>query len=306
MKRFSLSGKSYQMIMEELFEGMYFTDNNKRVVYWNKGAEKITGYGSAEVIDKEYCRDFLKHVDRDGKSLCDTDCPIDASLADGKVCDMEVYVQHQEGYRVPVSVRTIPVTDKDQQIIGVVELFRDNSPRETLAKELEDVREMATLDGLTGLRNRGFAEIVIGSRLTELQAGGLPFGLLFVDIDHFKNVNDTYGHDVGDLVLKMVAKTLITNTRQTDLAVRWGGEEMVVVLAGANMHDKLPKIAEKLRILIGQSMLSVEEGPHIKVTVSIGATLARPADTVETLIRRGDQLMYECKKAGRNCVRVER
>ncbi len=306
MKRFGLNGKSYQMIMQQLFEGMYFTDKNKLVLYWNKGAEKITGYESAAVVGKEYCRDFLKHVDKDGKSLCDIECPIDTSLAGGKTCDMEVYVQHKEGYRVPVSVRTIPVTDKEQQIIGVVELFRDNSPREMLAKELEEMRQTATLDGLTGLRNRSFAEIVIGSRITELQAGGLPFGLLFADIDHFKTVNDTYGHDVGDLVLKMVAKTLLNNTRQTDLVVRWGGEEMVVVLVGANMSDKLPKIAEKLRILISESMLSLEEGTSIRVTVSIGATLARLSDTVDTLIRRGDQLMYECKKAGRNCVRVQR
>lgn len=306
MKRFSLSGKSYQTIMEQLFEGMYFADKNKLILYWNKSAEKITGYQSAQVMGTEHCKDFLKHVDRDGNSLCARACPIDASLAAGQVCEMEVYLQHKDGYRVPVSIRTVPVTDKDQQIIGVVELFSDESRRETLVKELEDVKEMATLDKLTGLRNRGFAEIAIASRLTELQAGGLPFGLLFVDIDHFKTVNDTYGHDVGDLVLKMVAKTLINNIRQTDLAVRWGGEEMVVVLAGANMHDKLPKIAEKLRILIGQSMLSLEEGTSIRVTVSVGATLAHPADTVETLIRRGDQLMYECKKAGRNCVRVQR
>lgn len=306
MKRFSLSGKSYQTIMQELFEGMYFTDKNKMVQYWNKGAEKITGYAADAVTGKEYCRDFLKHVDKDGKSLCSTDCPIDNSLAGGDICEMDVYVQHREGYRVPVSVRTIPVTDRDRQVIGVVEVFRDNSPREMLAKELEEIRQTATLDRLTGLRNRGFAEIVIGSRLTELQAGGMLFGLLFVDIDHFKTVNDTYGHDVGDLVLKMVSKTLVNNTRQTDLVVRWGGEEIVVVLAGANMYDKLPKIAEKLRILISQSMLSLEEGTSIKVTVSIGATLAQPSDTVESLIRRGDQLMYEGKKAGRNCVRVQR
>ncbi|MDR3563348.1 MAG: sensor domain-containing diguanylate cyclase [Negativicutes bacterium] len=306
MKRFNLDNKSYQQILDELFEGMFFTDRNKRVIYWNKGAKEISGYTDVEVMEKQYCREFLRHVDRDGISLCENRCPIDVSLADRKACETEAFIQHKEGYRVPVSIRTVPVADKDGKIIGVVELFRDDSRREVMVKELEDAKEMATRDGLTGLRNRRHGEIVIESRLAEFKAGGLSFGLLFVDIDHFKVVNDTHGHDVGDQVLKMVAQTLVNNTRQTDVAVRWGGEELVVVLAGANMQDKTPKIAEKLRVLIGQSTLSLDANTSVKVTVSIGGTLARQEDTMDSLVRRADQLMYECKKAGRNCVRVLR
>lgn len=288
-----------------LFEGMFIIDKNKRITYSNPGAENISGYPASDLLGKRCCENLLMHVTHKGECLCDKVCPLSVCLVKGEMCEVEAFLHHKEGHRVPVWIRTIPIFDNENKIKGVVELFRENYPRESMAKELADLQDMATIDPLTGLRNRRYAGIFINSKLNELRANGLTFGLLFIDIDHFKHVNDTYGHDVGDSVLKMLAKTLLNNTREQDVLVRWGGEEIIVVIVSPDIQNKLLKIAEKLRNLIGQSSLPLADGTSVRVTVSIGATVAWPSDTLDTVIKRADRLMYQCKKAGRNCVKVE-
>jgi diguanylate cyclase (GGDEF)-like protein len=127
-----------------------------------------------------------------------------------------------------------------------------------------------------------------------------PFGLLFIDIDHFKMVNDTYGHEMGDKVLRMVANTLRHNLRAADTMGRWGGEEFVILLNNLD-ESGLETVANKLNFLVAQSRLDTEQHA-LSVTVSVGATLVTKEDTMETLMHRADQLMYASKNAGRNRV----
>ena len=125
-----------------------------------------------------------------------------------------------------------------------------------------------------------------------------------MDIDQFKNVNDTYGHSIGDKVLSMVANTFRDTLRSTDTIGRWGGEEFVAIVY--DIFDKMTlfAIAEKLRKLIEASHLD-EEGHRVAVTISVGATCLSPHDTPESIIERADRLMYQSKQAGRNAVTVE-
>ncbi|GBG57594.1 GGDEF domain-containing protein [Sporomusaceae bacterium FL31] len=305
MSTLLLQAKNIQEILNHLYEGIIIVDTNKVVVYWNPEAEKISGYLASEFIGRCCCDKSLVHVDQHGERLCEKSCPFTASLCTGQVYETEAYLNHKEGHQVPVSARMIPLYDNHDKFIGAIELFRDNSPRETLMKELADLNDQATIDPLTGLRNRRYAEVIINSKLNEIRSGGTTFGVLFIDIDHFKTINDTYGHDVGDLVLKMLARTLMNNTRQHDVLVRWGGEEIVAVIVSPNIQTKLTIIADKLRHLIGQSILPVDHGTDIQVTVSIGATVAQGEDTVQSLVKRADHLMYQAKKSGRNCVKTD-
>jgi diguanylate cyclase (GGDEF)-like protein len=122
--------------------------------------------------------------------------------------------------------------------------------------------------------------------------------VLFADIDHFKDVNDTYGHDAGDRVLKMVAQTLRHNLRSADVLARWGGEEFLALLHGVD-KGVLAATAEKLRILVASSFFEVD-GAEVRVTISLGATLLRPDDTPHSVVARADALLYESKAEGRN------
>ena len=121
---------------------------------------------------------------------------------------------------------------------------------------------------------------------------------MYIDIDHFKQVNDTFGHRIGDQVLRMVAQTLAGNVRAFDFVGRWGGEEFLVVVANVDQIG-LNAFAEKLRSLVERSRLDVG-GVEIQVTISVGSVLAKPDLNVENLVERADRLLYQSKNSGRN------
>jgi diguanylate cyclase (GGDEF)-like protein len=173
--------------------------------------------------------------------------------------------------------------------------FSINQMGERVLKEFE---KLALLDNLTQLPNRNYIEREIQSRFEEKKRFNVPFGILFIDIDHFKNFNDIYGHDVGDDVLKFVAKTFVANARPFDLYGRWGGEEFIGVIRNINGKD-LELLGDRLRSLINNSYI-LHDNEKLYVTISIGATLIRENDTIKSLIKRSDALLYKSKAAGRN------
>jgi diguanylate cyclase (GGDEF)-like protein len=119
------------------------------------------------------------------------------------------------------------------------------------------------------------------------------------DIDHFKRVNDTYGHSTGDRVLKMVATTLASVVKPIDAAVRWGGEEFVILCSSINTEE-LANIAERMRLMVERSWIDLEDQSTLSVTISVGASIAGHGDTVESAIARADDRLYRAKNNGRN------
>jgi diguanylate cyclase (GGDEF)-like protein/PAS domain S-box-containing protein len=286
----------YKTLLDNLYDGVYFVDNDRTISYWNKGAERITGYAAAEVVGRRCSDDILMHVDREGNSLCLGLCPLADTMADGKARSSDVYLQHKDGHRVHVFVRVAPIHDERGEIAGGIEVFTDNTPA------AEALERLAFLDPLTGLANRRYAEITLNARLEELQRYGWRFGVIFIDIDNFKDVNDRHGHDAGDEVLKMVAKTLRNSVRTFDVVSRWGGEEYVAVIAHVE-GGELAATANRCRALVEQSSLPAARS--IGVTISLGATLALQDDTMASLIKRADGLMYRSKAAGRNALTTD-
>ena len=150
-------------------------------------------------------------MDGDGDGLCHGCVLCDDYLLTGKVARGEVYLNHKDGHRVPVSFRTSTLTNESGNVIGGVELSTDISSLKSNELRIKELEAMALLDGLTKLANRNYIEKEILVRFEEKKRLSIPFGILFMDIDRFKRINDTYGHDVGDLVLKLVADTLLKN-----------------------------------------------------------------------------------------------
>ena len=140
------------------------------------------------------------------------------------------------------------------------------------------------------------------ARFSEKSKYLIPFGVMFIDIDHFKVFNDKYGHNTGDQILKMVSDTLSANTRPFDIFGRWGGEEFIGIIKNTDI-EYLRQLSRQVRILIEQAFILKDE-TQLHCTVSVGATLALPDDTVESLVNRADTLMYESKKDGRNRITV--
>ena len=293
----------FRGILDSLHDGVYFVDVNKRITYWNKGAERITGYEGSEAVGISCSDNLLVHIDDKGMNLCKTGCPLAQTLMDGRVRETEAYLQHKDGHRLPVLIRVSPLRDVRGNIVGAVETFSDNSSKAALLNRIDELQKESLVDPLTGLANRRCIDMKLHSRIDEMQRYGWPCGVLFLDIDNFKIVNDTYGHNVGDRVLMMVARTLSSNLRSHDLLGRYGGEEFVAIITNVNMA-KLHSFANRLRLLVEKSSLDTEYST-LRVTVSIGATLVRPEDTVEAAITRADLFMYNSKIGGRNRVSID-
>jgi len=293
----------YRTLLDNLYDGVYFVKPDRTIVYWNEAAERMTGFTKLEMVNKHCYDNMLMHVDDKGANLCLRNCPLEKAILEGTMVEGEVYYHHKEGQRLPALVRVTPIRDAGGTVVGAVEIFSDNSPRVRLAEQVEELEKIALLDPLTRLGNRRYGDLSLSVKLNELERYDWPFGVLFMDIDYFKKVNDRYGHDVGDRILRIVATTIINGTRSSDVVSRWGGEEFMVLIPRVDTKQ-LKDIAEKIRLLVEKSSISIE-GKNIEVTLSIGATLARKGDTIETLIKRADELMYKSKSEGRNRLTIE-
>ncbi len=290
--------ESYEKVIASLHDGLYFVDRDMTIIYWNKAAERISGFTADEVVGKSCGDGILTHIDSEGCNLCKTGCPLAKTIADGKPRENEIYMHHKDGHRVPVSVRVSTLTDADGTVTGGIELFTDISNQAANELRVKELEKLALLDNLTQLANRNYIEREIQGRFEEKKRLQVPFGIFFIDIDHFKKFNDRYGHDVGDEVLKFVANTFTANTRPFDLYGRWGGEEFIGIIRNINDAD-LVMLGNRLRELIAESyVLQGEE--KLSVTISIGATLVTEEDTLDTLLKRADTLLYASKAAGRN------
>ena len=204
---------------------------------------------------------------------------------------------------MPVLIRAAALRDGEGQIIGAIETFSKNALVADTRRRLKEMRRVAVTDPLTGVGNRRHLEGRLKTAIAVVQNSSSATGVLFMDVDYFKQVNDTHGHTRGDDVLRMVANTAQYALRATDTFGRWGGEEFVAILYELQNGDNLAAIAEKVRTLVEASRLDVN-GQGLAVTISIGGTLVLPGDTPETLIQRADRLMYRSKQAGRNCLTI--
>jgi len=293
-----LSRESYKRIINGLTDGLYIVDQEKKIVLWNQAAERISGFPSAEVLGRSCSENILCHTDETGINLCSNGCPLLATMINGTSHEGEIFLHHKNGHRVPVSVHITPLCDSRGRVIGGVETFSDNSNKKADALRLRELEKLALLDGLTQLANRRYLERELDARLEEMNRYEIPFGVLFMDIDNFKRVNDFFGHVTGDRVLQFVAATFNANSRPFDLYGRWGGEEFVGIVRNVTAAN-LKHMGQRLRQLVEESFVITQE-EELHVTISVGATMALPDDTISTLLQRADALMYQSKAAGRN------
>ena len=295
--------KNLHRVLNDLHDGLYCVDRNRVITYWNKAAEQISGFTSAEVVGRSCSDNVLTHVNNSGRCLCQDMCPLAATIEDGVAREAKIYMHHKDGHRIPVSVRVSTIKNDAGEVIGGIELFSDISHLQANELRIKELEKLALLDNLTQLANRHYIDRELLSKLEEYQRYSIPFGVLLMDIDHFKRVNDTYGHDVGDKVLQCVANTLVATSRPFDLYGRWGGEEFIGIIRNVNLKD-LEVVAERVRVMIENSYI-MHEDKKLSVTISIGATTVTEKDSVKIILKRADTLLYQSKDDGRNRVTLQ-
>jgi diguanylate cyclase (GGDEF)-like protein/PAS domain S-box-containing protein len=291
----------YQHLLDQVSDGVYFIDLDRRITYWNGGAERITGYSAQEVLGHSCAEGILRHVNGVGRQLCGHGCPLVAVMKDGKPREAHVYLHHKNGHRVPVVMRGQALRDPDGEIVGSVEVFSSLQGNPYVGTPQD--RKDDSRDPVTGLSSRRFGELHLQTLMQAVSEQATTLGVLYVDADHFKHVNDTFGHKTGDAVLRMVSQSLVNGLRRGDIPVRWGGEEFVALLPGID-DAGLGAVAERVRMLVENSWIQQGE-TQVRVTVSVGATMAVPAESADDVADRADRLMYSSKRAGRNRVTTD-
>ena len=289
----------YAAIVANMQDGAYFVDKNRRILFWNAAAERITGYSADEIIGKDCPSSNLNHIDEEGHPLCQVGCPLFATNIDGKRRQERVFVRHKDGHRIPIRVNIFPIYNGDE-IVGSIELFTQDSPTKYDDVLITKLSGMAMHDGLTRLPNRNYLRSFLNYKLSQFKYFGQMFAVVFADIDNFSDFNNNYGHEAGDAVLKNIAETFRRDVKKDDLIGRWGGEEFLGIFMISNEYEATI-LAEKLRAVIEQTEVIYNE-ETLHVTLSLGVTVVKMDDSADSIVDRADHLMYESKSKGKNRV----
>jgi diguanylate cyclase (GGDEF)-like protein/PAS domain S-box-containing protein len=258
---------------------------------WNPGADRLLGHRERDIVDQPV------HIVMPLESRELFTEAIRQIRADGHTEPYNTQWLCADGVLVDVAVNVFALRDGDGELLGFSAIARDITAQIQVQRQLE---KLARFDVLTGLVNRAETLARLQAALDNPRVPGGRLGVLFCDVDHFKTINDTWGHAVGDLVLTTMARRLRDCVRAGDTVGRLGGDEMLVLLPHLHNLDEAVQIAEKVRLSAAQAI--PHNGTSIHATLSIGATLAMPGELVSTMTARADVAMYEAKRGGRNMV----
>ncbi|MDB5590267.1 PleD family two-component system response regulator [Enterovirga sp.] len=246
--------------------------------------------------------------DFDGLRLCSQLRSLDRTrdIAVVLLADMDEKARVLRGLDIGAHDFLVRPIDRNELVARVRTQVRRKRYAERLRDGVQASLELAVTDGLTGLHNRRYLDLHFSNLFAEARRRGTDVSVLLLDIDRFKAVNDTYGHDVGDEVLREFAKRIGTLTRGVDLVARYGGEEIVVVVPEASLEEAR-LVAERIRVRIGTAPFPFggRDG-HLDVTVSIGVASLQPEDAGPAdMLKRADLALYRAKHTGRNRVVAE-
>lgn len=203
-----------------------------------------------------------------------------------------------------MDVRTAPLFGANGEIIGATEVFTDITSDMAAVEQARALKDEAFIDPLTHICNRRSIEERLREALAHCEEVRSHTAVLFLDIDRFKSINDQWGHEVGDAVLRTVANTLTHSLRSYDFVGRWGGDEFVIILGNVD-QQRAREVCERCRALIERSQV-IWQGRRVHVTCSAGCTMLRPGDDRESVISRADARMYECKRHARGGLTCDR
>jgi diguanylate cyclase (GGDEF)-like protein/PAS domain S-box-containing protein len=292
--------KFFRNLLNAFPDGVFFTDLNKEILYWSQGAERLSGRRAKDMIGKSCADHRLWLCDDRSGDPCQARCPL--SLPAGSPPpEADLFLIHQDGRYVPVRVHAVPVHDAKGRPIGVAEFFRDNIQKLLHLKELDQLREAALLDSLTGLGNRQFILKHLIANLERMKRYWWPFGILFIGIDNFAGLNGL-GPGVGDHAIRMVARVINDNTRIFDSIGRWGEDRFVALIENV-AEQQLTAIANKFLFLAEHSSLPTPGG-GIPISVSILARIPGPEDTVDSLLDASWENLKELQSTASNALSV--
>jgi diguanylate cyclase (GGDEF)-like protein/PAS domain S-box-containing protein len=294
-------GVAIVQVLSLVSDAVCMVDSDLRILVWNERAETLTGFPSAEIVGKTWNNAWIDYagqvsLPREQRRSLMTRC-----LAAGTLLTERGYLWNVRGDCIPVESRAVPVRDDSDHVLGAIEIIRDLSREFSLQSENEQLRRVSQIDPLTQVSNRTAFERFIKDQVDAVNRVGARCSLILLDIDFFKSINDTYGHPVGDLVLKAFANLLVQGIRPTDVVARYGGEEFAMLLPDCNLATAYER-AERLRAEFPSLRLPELKGRG--VTASLGVTEIQIGDSQGAVVVRADEALYRAKERGRNRTEV--
>ena len=292
-----------QMLIDNVQTAVVVHAGDSSIEFANPSAANLLGLTREQMLGLSAIDPAWHFVREDGSPMPVEEYPVSLVIQSGRALRdyvTGVCVAESEPIRW-LLVNAIPASGEDGRVRQVIVSFIDISERQRQKLQLE---QLASTDTLTGLATRRHLIEQAGHELARARRSGQPLALILFDIDYFKSVNDRFGHETGDQVLRRVGELLRGELREVDIAARWGGEEFCVLLPDTDSQAAV-EIAERLCAVVESTLLTAPDGNPLPVTASFGVALSPPDDDdFNLLVNAADQAMYQAKREGRNRVRV--
>ncbi len=298
--RLQRSERFLNTIFDSIRDPFCIFDNNYQIIRVNDAYAQMKNLPLKDLLGRK-CYEVL----RNGTTVCDN-CVVQKSLQSADPCAKDKLVTLSNGDEVWYEIYTYPILDEDGKVSHIIEYTRDITDRKKSEDDrrrlIEKLEYFSHTDALTGLANRRALNDSLAYELERAKRYGTELSIILCDIDNFKEINDTWGHDMGDRSLQVIAATLKTILRNADIVGRYGGDEFMLILP-ETADTGAGGLAGKLLSAARETGLRSRDGQPIRLSMSIGvACVELGSDTIDSFIKRADDAMYASKQAGRDRV----
>jgi len=274
----------YRAVLEGLQTGVYVLDRDGRILLWNRGAEKLTGFLQYEVIGHSCQENILPLCDHHGCANCGGECPFAASLGHGFPHDFRIQLKHKHGHSVQVLMHSEPVFDGDGAAVATAQSFDQQRFATASGPAPPSPAAHAGLDPAAEVPNNSYARLQLQESLTAFVDYHLPFGVILIQVDHLGEFRAAYGRPAGDAILRVVAQTVRNSLHSGDFLGRWADDQFLVVLPNCSSVG-VQLSADRLARLVSRPKVQWWGDEH-SVTTTVGRALVREGDSIELLLER--------------------
>jgi two-component system, cell cycle response regulator len=290
----------YRAVLDSVTSGVYLVDRTGKIMLWNTGAERITGYLRQDVVGRPSLDDFLGHLDGQNNTIAKEALPVSHVLRGGKPSDAQVSLRHKSGHRVLVRLHAAPIRDAHGTVIGAVENFEEVVSTVGFAERQNKLAEYGCLDEDSGVLNHGMVQTHLREALATFADHRVPFSILCIAIDGLDSVKARYGSGAVTSLIRSAGQTLENSLRPTDFLGRWKENEFLAVLTECSA-DEVARVGDRLKKMVNQCKVEWW-GDVLQVTVSMGATSSRTGDKAEAMLQRAEYGLEQSIKQGGNRV----